>query len=292
MVRAMTELSLERRMWSLFEPVHAVTYFAPNAKDAFEEAGLRGFWRGYFAGRSAPLGAVNPGPVIAAFYGFAPAMVNRALPDVWTRITPAAALVARAAGARRALTAATDGLAGVGEAAALLKAAAVEAEVYGRVLGGANAALPWPEDPVDVLWHAATILREHRGDGHLAALVIEGLDGCESMVWRVALGGGGARAAAQAARGWTDEDWDAAALRLHQRGYLDSEGSANLKARSAFNMIEEMTDQLAARPWRELGAGATQRCAELLEPIAARIGGMLPWYPEWINLPTRARDVS
>jgi hypothetical protein len=95
--------SVERRLWSLFEPVHAVVYFAPQAGAAFEAAGLRGFWRRYFAGRTAPLGAVGPGPVTAAFFGFAPGMVARALPDIWTRISPQAALAARADGARAAL---------------------------------------------------------------------------------------------------------------------------------------------------------------------------------------------
>src|SRR5690349_16502643 len=108
-----TRLSTERRMWSLFEPVHAVTYFAPQARQAFEEAGLRGFWRGYFAGRSAPLGAVTPGAVVGAFYGFAAGMVHRALPDVWTRITPEAALQARQAGARAVLRLAAEGLDGL-----------------------------------------------------------------------------------------------------------------------------------------------------------------------------------
>src|SRR5437588_7370107 len=92
-----------RHMWTLFEPIHDVTYFHPAARAAFEEAGLRGFWRGYFAGRAAPLGPVGAAPVIAAFYGFAPRMVTRALPDVWTRATPEAALAARAAGARAGL---------------------------------------------------------------------------------------------------------------------------------------------------------------------------------------------
>ncbi|WP_432828120.1 SCO6745 family protein [Dactylosporangium sp. CA-092794] len=287
----MTELSTERRMWSLFEPVHAVTYFAPAARQAFEEAGLRGYWRGYFAGRSAPLGAVNPAPVIAAFYGFAPAMVTRALPDVWTRVSPEGALEARRLGAHRALAEATAGLSGVDEAASLLKAAALEAEGYGRVLGAANAALPWPQDPLDVLWQAATVLREHRGDGHVAALLVEGLDGCESMVWRIGLVGGG-REAAQPARGWNDEQWEAARLRLHQRGYLDGEGGATEKANSAYRTIEETTDQLAAGPWHALGRASTERCAALLEPIAARLARLLPEYPVWIRLPMPAGGES
>ena len=56
-----------RRMWTLFEPVHVVTYFSPEGRDAFEAAGLRGFWRGYFAGRAAPLGRTGAAPVVAIF---------------------------------------------------------------------------------------------------------------------------------------------------------------------------------------------------------------------------------
>jgi hypothetical protein len=277
------ELSIERRMWSLFEPVHAVTYFADAALRAFEEAGLRGYWRGYFAGRCAPLGAVNAGPVIAAFYGFAPRMVTRALPDVWTRITPQDALRARQAGAHAVFEELTRGV-DVTEPAALLKAAALEVEVYGRVLGAANAALPWPEDPIDVLWHAATILREHRGDGHVAALLVEQLEGCESMVWRLALRDGKGRDFVQPARGWTDEEWDAATTRLHQRGWIDGDGRANEKAHAAYQTIEEMTDQLAARPWEMLGVESTRRCAKVLHPIAVRASRLLP-HPNPIGLP-------
>ncbi|WP_432987821.1 SCO6745 family protein [Dactylosporangium sp. CA-233914] len=288
-----TELSTERRMWSLFEPLHAVTYFAPQGRAAFEEAGLRGFWRGYFAGRAAPLGAVGPGPVVGAFYGFAPSMVARALPDVWTRITSEGALAARLDGARRALAPALDGTAGADEAAELLKVAAQGAEPHGRVLAAANAALPWPSDTPGILWQAATILREHRGDGHLAALLVEGLDGCEAMVWRVALNEGRGRGMAQPARGWSDEEWDAARGRLHRRGYLDGEGAATEKARTAYATLEEATDQLAARPWRALGAEATERCATLLAPIATRITDVLrDFYPTWINLPMPARGAS
>src|SRR5689334_3792199 len=173
-----------RRMWTLFEPVHVVTYFAPEARAAFEAANLRGFWRGYFAGRSAPLGPVDAAPVIALFFGFAPAMVSRALPDVWSRATPAESLAARLAGARASLSPLFDGAGPIDEAADLLRAAATAVPTGGRALGAANAALPWPDDALGVLWHAATILREQRGDGHVAALLVAGLDGAEAGVWR------------------------------------------------------------------------------------------------------------
>ena len=269
--------SVQRRLWSFFEPVHAVTYFTPPAGAVFEAAGLRGFWRRYFAGRAAPLGAVGPGPVTAAFFGFAPAMVARALPDVWTRITPAAALAARAAGARSALRELIpdEHDPAVAEAAEVLAAAATAVDLPGRVLAGANADLPWPGDPLGRLWHAATILREHRGDGHVAALLTAGVDGCESLVWRVALDGG-PRQTMQGARGWSDTAWQQAADRLRDRGWLTADGSATPAARAAYAEVEDLTDQLAAGPWRRLGSAATDRCARLLEPLTARIWTALP----------------
>jgi hypothetical protein len=270
--------SVQRHLWSLFEPVHAVTYFAPSAGAAFEAAGLRGFWRRYFAGRAAPLGAIGPGPVTAAFFGFAPAMVARALPDVWTRISPATALAARAAGARAALWELIPGQRepAVVEAAELLSAAAQAVDLPGRVLAGANADLPWPAEPLDRLWHAATILREHRGDGHVAALLTAGVDGCESLVWRAALEGDGSRETMQPARGWTDLEWQSAEERLRDRGWLGADGSPTTAARTAYAQVEALTDQLAAGPWQRLGADATERCARLLEPIVARIWAVLP----------------
>jgi hypothetical protein len=198
----MSSVSVSRQLWSLFEAVHAVTYFDPVAKASFEAAGLRGFWRGYFAGRSAPLGAVGAGPVTAAFFGFAPAMVARALPDVWARTTPAAALAARLDGARTALAGLLAGVpaAHIAEAAELLSAAARSVDLPGRVLAAANADLPWPDDPLGRLWHAATILREQRGDGHVAALLTAGVDGSESVLWRSVLDGGTLPATMQPAR--------------------------------------------------------------------------------------------
>ena len=274
----MATSSVPRRLWSLFEPVHAVTYFAPQAAAAFEAAGLRGFWRRYFAGRAAPLGAIGPGPITAAFFGFAPTMVARALPDVWTRISPPDALAARAAGARAALRELIPEAhePAVVEAAELLSDAATSVDLPGRVLGGANADLPWPDDPLDRLWHAATILREHRGDGHAAALLTAGVDGCESLVWRTALDGGGQRDTMQRARGWTDPEWQQAAERLRDRGWLAADGAPTVAARTAHARMEALTDELAAGPWQRLGADATERCAGLLEPLVARIWAVLP----------------
>jgi hypothetical protein len=281
----MTSISPARQLWALFEPIHAVTYFAPQCRAAFEEAGLRGFWRGYFAGRAAPLGPVGPAPVYAAFFSFTRPMVERALPDVWSRATPEATLAARRAGARAALDAAFgDDPDRIAAAAEVLRTAAERVAVGGRVLGAANAALPWPDgpsdEPLDVLWHATTILREHRGDGHVAALVNAGLDGAEALVWRTALGGY-EREGLIAARGWTEDEWAAAADRLTARGWLDGDGRPTEVARAAHIDVEATTDRLAIAHWDGIDL---DRAIATIQPLSVRIASLLP-YPNPIGLP-------
>ncbi|MGC9668097.1 SCO6745 family protein [Planosporangium sp. 12N6] len=262
-----------RLMWTLYEPIHAVTYFTPESLAAFQEAGLKGFWRGYFAGRAAPLGEVGAAPVIAAFYTFAPAMVTRALPDVWRRATPERVLRARIDGSTAALARllADQPADAVAEAADLLAAAAARVEPAGRVLGAANAALPVPGQPLARLWQAATTLREHRGDGHVAALVAAGVGPREALAWRAAYDM--SRAVVQPARGWTDEEWDAAARRLTERGWLDADGRPTPTALAAHRDIEAATDRAAAAPWEAVDV---DRVRVLLEPIAAACRAALP----------------
>jgi hypothetical protein len=263
-----------RTMWGLFEPLHAVAYFTPEPRAAFEQVGLRGYWRGYFAGRAAPLGPVGPSPVVAAFFGFAPSMVARAVPDVWSRATPEVALEARAAGARATLTRLL-GTVDLANAAGLIRRAAEAADLLGRPLAAANAELPWSDDPLDVLWQAATLLREHRGDGHIAALLVAGLNGCESVVWRSAVDND--RGLLQPGRGWSDEEWNMAGKRLIARGWLDGGGYPTGLSIIARDQIEATTDTLAAAPWRALGPGDTARLAALLRPLAVAASADLPF---------------
>ncbi len=265
-----------RVMWTHFEPVHAVTYFHPRARAAYEAVGLRGYWRGYFAGRAAPLGATDAPPVIAAFFSFAPRMVARALPSVWRLATPQEALRARLTGAVQALAEFTYELpeAHLVEAADLLEEAAGRVEIAGRVLGAVNAALPRGEYPLARLWQAATTLREHRGDGHVAALVGTGLDPVEVLAWRCRVNQ--SREFHQAARGWTDEEWVAAEERLVDRGWLTADRGPTAHGIDTFRAVEEATDRAAAGPWRALGAERTDRLRELLDPIARRCRTIIP----------------
>jgi len=275
-----------RHLWQLYEPLHAVTYFGSQARAAFESAGLRGFWRGYFAGRAAPLGVVTAAPVTAAFFSFAPAMVARAVPDVWQRASPERALAARLDGAVAELrTALPDEPERWVATAGLLERAVGAAVTDGRVLAAANAALPRPTDPLARLWQAATVLREHRGDGHIIALVDAEVDGCQALVLRDALYGG--RDQLQPNRGWTDSEWDAAARALVRRGWLADDGRPTSAGEAAHRAVENRTDRLAAQPWTALGPAEQSRLAHLLAPLAEAAGAVVP-YPNPVGVPRPA----
>ena len=304
-------------MWTLFEPIHAVTYFTAEARSAYERAGLRGFWRGYFAGRAAPLGVAGAGSaaaptgpasaasaavVAASFFNFAPAFVARAIPGVWELITPEEALRVRLAGAAESLGRLLAGQeAEAAVAADLLWRAIDELDCSGRVLAAANAALPVPpaEDAaaspapsasaapsaaagLGRLWQAATLLREHRGDGHFAALAAADIDGCEAVVLRCCLDL--RREDMQPVRGWTDEAWDGALSRLAARGWVGADGALTSAGREAHAAVEDTTDRAASRPWARLGPEATEEIAAALTPLARACAAALP-YPSPIGVP-------
>ena len=292
-----------RSMWTLFEPIHAVTYFVPEARAAFEEAGLRGFWRGYFAGRAAPLGPAGAAVVTASFFNFAPAFVARAIPAVWGLITPEDALRTRLAGAEAGLRGLLAGREAEAEVAAdLLWQAIGELDFSGRVLAAANAALPLADggspdggsadggSPVLArLWQAATLLREHRGDGHFAALAAADIDGCEAVALRCCIDL--RREDIQPVRGWTHEQWDNALAGLADRGWVGADGQLTNAGQAAHDAVENATDWAAARPWARLGADATAELADVLTPLAKACAAVLP-YPSPIGVPAPGTGIS
>jgi hypothetical protein len=228
---------------------------------------------GYFASRAAPLGAASPGLVTAVFFNFHPAMVARALPDAWALASPEDVLAAQLAAADAALRRLIPehvGSAALAEAAALAREAAEAPPLAGRPLFAALRCLPWPEQPHLVLWHASTLLREHRGDGHVAVLTAAGLDGCEAHVTQAATGAV-PRETLQSNRKWSDEEWAAAEDRLRQRGWLDADGRLTETGRAGRADIEARTDVLAEIPWRTLGPERSERLLELLAPLARAI---------------------
>jgi hypothetical protein len=268
-------MSAARAMWTMFEPVHDVTYFAPEALQAFTEAGLRGYWRGYFAGRSAPLGASRAAVVTASFYNFAPAFVARAIPGVWDLITPQEAIAVREAGAAASLRRLLGGReAEAAKAADLLWRAAEDLDFAGRVLSAANSELPVSRDPLTRLWQAATLLREHRGDGHFAALAAADIGGCEAVVLRCAKDI--SRDLMQPVRGWTDEQWDAAAARLTERGWIGEDAALTAAGRVVHDAVEAATDQAAERSWNRMGAAGLAEVADVFLPLARACAAALP----------------
>lgn len=268
-----------RLLWALGEPFHALTYFAAESQDAADREGLRGFWRGYFALRAAPLGAVGPAVVTAVFYNFAPTFVERAVPEVWAIAPPERALAARLAGVdaavRRVLGEDWISSAEAKEAAVLAGVAAAAAGPSGRPLTAANRVLPLPDAPHLALWQALSTLREHRGEGHNAALLQREISGLQAHVLAAATGRS-TREWLMRARGWTDAAWDRATAELTERGWLeDGELSAQGLAMTA--AVEADTDRLALGPWRELGDVRCDRLAELLGPVRRSVIAAGDW---------------
>ncbi|MGH9186571.1 MAG: SCO6745 family protein [Acidimicrobiales bacterium] len=278
---------IARRMWKLTEPYHAVVYFAPEAREHFQAIGLKGFWMGYFASRAAALGPEPAEVVVATFYGFHPAMVKRAIPDAWSYAAPEAILAARLdatdAALRRLLG---DWVASEAEeAAGLIRRAAGACDPAGRPLYAAHASLVWPEAAHLVLWHGSTLLREHRGDGHVASLLAAGLSGCEAHVTLAATGKVPVDIL-RPNRGWSEEEWRAAADRLVASGLMGGDGCLSDAGQAVRDQIEANTDMLALPPWQHLGEEGCTRLAELMAQPVRRIvaEGALP-FPTPMGLP-------
>ena len=268
-----------RRLWALGEPFHALIYFADELRVAGGKAGLTGFWQTYFACRAAPLGAVGAEVVTASFYNFAPSFVARRVPGIWEATSPATALEARLGGVdaavRRALGEDWPASPEAAEAADLARIAAAAVDLPGRPLAAANSAVAVPAEPHLALWQSLTTLREHRGDGHNAALLQRGVDGVGAHVLAAAAGRT-SREWLQRARGWDDAEWDYAAERLTERNWLDgdrlsAEGLAMVAA------IEADTDRLALGPWQALGDAGCDRFAQLLGPVRRAVVAAGDW---------------
>jgi hypothetical protein len=268
-------------MWHQVEPVHAVLYFSPQA---FGEAAALGYdvesrWPSYFAYRTAPLGRAGTHLATAAYYSFSPQMIAEHVPAVWDVATPEQMLAARLTAIDKTYRHLLgDKVTGpeVVQAAELARRAAESVTAAGRPFAAANLDLPWPDEPHLALWQAATVLREHRGDGHVAALLTAELDPCESLVSFAAIGA--APAANFAGRGWSEQEWAEAGERLAARGLVDASGQATERGRALRDQVERLTDELAVQPWRALGEERAEQLARLASPFLGAVfgAGLLP----------------
>jgi hypothetical protein len=241
-------MTVKRTFWQAVEVIHDVVYFASDTKQRYEAIGLKGYWMGYTASRSAALGTPDPEVVIALFHGFAPRLIHRALPDAWSMASRDDILATRLDLARDALA---PGLADadVPRLAKELQAIIGSLDYAGRGLAAAHASLEAPEDPIGRLWHAATVLREYRGDSHVAILTAAGLDGAAANALAVADGRVPSRQ--REMRGWTEDEWSEAYERLRRRAWTDEFGTITDSGRAARGQIEDATDRVSASSFDE-----------------------------------------
>ncbi|MFF9275452.1 SCO6745 family protein [Streptomyces griseosporeus] len=264
-----------RRMFELLEPICLVTFFADECNAELAALGHRTYWDGYFASRAAPLGRVPATVVHAAFYNFAEGEAARHIPGAWETIPPEASLAARergsAASLRRILGAGPAGSPGLVRAADLTTKAATSAPMEGRVMYAGMRALPVPGDPVARLWHSATMLREHRGDGHIAALLTERIGGTEAHVLSALEQGIHPPESFGRLHHLPKERLAAVMDGLRARGLVDAEGRFTDAGRAAKQRVEALTDDLAAAPYEALSPAELDELVAVLEPVTARL---------------------
>lgn len=248
-------------------PLHSLIYFAPEAEEEFTAAGLEPGRMCYLAGRAAAMGAVGAGTVTATFYNFSPTLVARHIPRAWQAAAPRDVLAARLRAVdsvlRRLLGPAAVDDPEVAEAARLAQTAAEACTAAGRPLYAAHAELDVPDRPHLALWHATTLLREHRGDGHLDALAASGLGGLEALITHTATGSGFTAEFARRSRGWSRQEWDETAERLRDRGLLDAQGGLTSDGAAVRQEVEDLTDRLARDPYDHLGEAGARRLAAI-----------------------------
>ena len=267
-------VSLGRRLFELVEPIAVVTYMADEPTEAVRAIGAGGVWDAYFAGRAAPLGRdVPPEVVHALFFNFAPGEVARHIPRVWDRVTPEAANAARTQGSvaalRRLLGELADGP-GVTRAAELLIEAGTSAPTEGRALYAAVRTLPVPTEPLARLWHGANLLREHRGDGHVAALVTAGIGGTEAHVLHALSEGMPAERFGRVSH-LPRARLAAVVDTMRARGLVGADGWLTADGRRTKERIETLTDELAAPAYAVLEPAELDQLIEDLEPLATAL---------------------
>lgn len=231
-----------RSLWSAIETLHGGVYFAPDAQARYAAIGLKGYWMGYFASRSAALGTPGPELVVATFHGFAPRLVHRAIPDAWAFASRDAVLEARYALARDLLSTVEDAAT---ELAPSLRAVLRGVDWAGKPLAAAHADLAASDDPVVDFWQSVSALREYRGDCHLAVLTAGGLGGAASNALATATGWSWF-ADQREKRGWSEQEWQAAIADLALRGWVTADGTATDTGRAARQQIEDATDRVVA----------------------------------------------
>ena len=265
--------STSRFLWQRLEPFHGLIYFVPEADQHYTALGLDAGMMGYFSSRAAAMGPVPAEVVVATFYNFEPGRIRALVPQAWERTTAPALWQARLAAADAALVRIFGGdrlsQPDIAKAADVLRSIIDACAPEGRPLFAGHLAQNWPTEPHMALWFAITLLREFRGDGHIAALTVEGVSGIEALVIHGATGAVPA-AVLQATRGWSNDAWAMAVERLGQRGWVDDNALTPI-GQTHRNRVEQYTDELAATPWARLSEAQVTSLGALGKELSATI---------------------
>lgn len=287
------QTQISRAMFQVYEPIVLTGYDAPELQTICNQLGLNEHRMSYYAVRAAALGPVSAEVVSAAFYHHTLEMVSPAIPLAWSIASPKRIIDARFEAVDQALRRLLPGQiesAEITEALELVREAVIGCSIAGRALFAAHAALPWPSEPHLALWHGLNLLREHRGGGHISALMEAGLSPSQAAPMLIAMTGE-ARAIRFSWR-WPDDVWNPAVADLQERGWLDDAGALTEKGLAARSHIEDETDGLALGPWLQLGKERTHRLWTLLRDLVQMIldqNGLgqlrtpigLSWPPHW-----------
>ena len=276
---------LARALHGLIEPIHAIAYFAPESGEQYAALGLEPVAQGYVAGRAAPLGAVGPDVALATFYNFSPQLIRLGLPAAWEIASPQQVIDARSRAVEQIYTRLEAPTQPLEEATDLARCAVDGLELAGRPLAAGNAGVAPPATPFAALWQALAVLREHRGDGHVALLTAAGVGPVDALALYASWQGMVSRRFLQRTRLWDDQAWAAAQQRLRARGWLADDGAPTEAGAAWRDQIEAETDRLAAAPYAALGAEATRRLFTLLEPLASALRDAEA-FPRRLELPT------
>jgi hypothetical protein len=265
------------------DKLHSTIYFAPEAGEMYTTLGLENQRAQYFASRAAPMGAVTAKVVAATFYNFNPALIAKAIPAAWDIASPETvtrmryeivdAVIPKILGEQRVTSPEF-----AHSVAIVRRTAEAIPNADGRPLYAGHAELAWPQPPYAQLWHAITLLREYRGDGHIAALVVHGLSGIEALITHIATGTGFNPEVGRLLRGWSQDQWDYAVSTLTARGLLDDAGQLTAAGSDLRTRIEDLTDELAFAPWRTVPDDDVQELVGLGEVIrdCVRAAGVFP----------------
>ncbi|MDA8197054.1 MAG: hypothetical protein M0019_07620 [Actinomycetota bacterium] len=262
----MEDLNLARSFYRSYEQAHAAIYFFEGAGRRYSELGLTSRGGQYFGSRSAPLGRASKELVFSTFYSFSMNSIERAIPSTWDIADPSDVVEARFEAAGELFGPAVEALgeSAIDDLLSKLQRALESLEVGGRPLFAAHASLANPKDKGALLWHTITLLRENRGDGHISALVAEGISGIEANIIHIA-SGRIPKEFITNTRGFSDDEWARATSNLQQRGILSDEEGLTAVGDALKNRVEETTDRLSAAAPLSIGSEAGDVIDELTE---------------------------